>query len=186
MTTKLRIDLSSGILDVEGSEELVREIYLDFKDKINTLASSTAQSEPQNTQAATKKQKKPKPSNEKSTVAGKSKKQAQSKPVFDSSLDLTKLEQFFDEKKPSNHSEKILVFAAFLRDELSLEPCTVDQVYTCYETLKSKTKIPEAFRQAFINAKNKTHFIDYDGKTGEISITFPGNNHLNHTMGKVD
>ena len=31
MTTKLRIDISQGLIDIEDDPELVREIYADFK-----------------------------------------------------------------------------------------------------------------------------------------------------------
>ena len=34
MSTKLTINLRDGILDVEGSEEFVREIYGDFKSEV--------------------------------------------------------------------------------------------------------------------------------------------------------
>lgn len=34
MHTKLHINISQGIVDVEGDADLVREIYADFKDKL--------------------------------------------------------------------------------------------------------------------------------------------------------
>jgi len=38
--SKLRIDLSNGLLEVEGDEALVRDVYKDFKDQL-AKASST-------------------------------------------------------------------------------------------------------------------------------------------------
>lgn len=32
--TKLRIDLKQGLLEVEGTDQFVREIYSDFKDRL--------------------------------------------------------------------------------------------------------------------------------------------------------
>lgn len=37
-TTKLRIDLSQGIIEAEGTEEFVSSIYSDFKDKLVVTA----------------------------------------------------------------------------------------------------------------------------------------------------
>ena len=33
--TKLKIDLRSGVLEVEGEESFVREVYQDYKDKVS-------------------------------------------------------------------------------------------------------------------------------------------------------
>src|SRR3989338_1127687 len=33
--TKLKIDLRSGVLEVEGEEAFVREVYQDYKDKVS-------------------------------------------------------------------------------------------------------------------------------------------------------
>lgn len=42
--TKLKIDINQGLLEVEGSEELVREIYSDFKDILKTRPPSVPSS----------------------------------------------------------------------------------------------------------------------------------------------
>lgn len=38
MTTKLHINISQGIIDVEGDPDLVRAIYDDFKDQLLDLS----------------------------------------------------------------------------------------------------------------------------------------------------
>jgi hypothetical protein len=100
------------------------------------------------------------------------------KPKFNSALNLGELASFYDTWAPANNSEKILVFATFIRDRLEVAPCSADDIYTCFFTLKSKTKTPEAFVQAFRDAHNKTHFIDFVSLQ-EIRITIAGDNHFN-------
>lgn len=49
MTTKLHIDISQGVVDVEGDPELVREVYRDFCDQLLgkvSFAKSSPQAQP--------------------------------------------------------------------------------------------------------------------------------------------
>ena len=185
MNTKLIINLSDGTVHAEGNEDFVRFIYQDFKDSLskhplvnapapvlpsahdsdrNLLTNDSAQS------IAT-------PSNRKKTISGEGEKTrtTQAKPKYNKNLDLTGLAEFYDELKPEKYSEKILVFAVFLRDRLGTSPCTSDDVYTCFFELRAKTKIPTAFQQAFIDTRNRTHFIDFRALDA-IEINIAGEN----------
>jgi hypothetical protein len=185
MNTKLTINLRDGILEVEGGDDFVRSIYEDFKGEVARRNVEKA-SEPlkrvvsaesiaggldeAKERAPRAKVKPPKSETSKS-------RSSDYKPKFDTALNLNGLVEFYDQLAPENAREKILIFAIFLRDHLKIVPCTVDQIYTCFFTVKDRTKIPEAFVQAFRDTQSKTHYIEMNGLDG-IAVTIPGNNHF--------
>lgn len=185
MNTKLTINLHDGVLDVEGSEDFVRSVYLDFKERVAKAAAQTAI--PKQLEQAlipvnkphVETAKKTKPSN----PEGKKTKSAEYKPTFNTNLNLASLNAFYSAIKPGGHSEKILCFAIFLRDHCNISPCTADDIYTCYFTLKSETKIPEAFLQAFRDTQSKKHYIKFESPQ-HIEITIAGENYFNSNMKK--
>ena len=179
MTAKLHINISEGTLSVEGGEEFVRSIYSDFRDKLIQEASRRRipapeiEISPESNSGPSKKPavKSPRSSNTKKTASGGY------KPEVDPNLDLSKLADFYGRFNPKNHSEKILIFAAFLRDTLKKAPCTANDIYSCYFELRDQTEIPEAFHQAFITAWNRTKWVKFVSKD-EITITTAGENHF--------
>jgi hypothetical protein len=105
------------------------------------------------------------------------------KPSRDNSIDLAKLKEFVAPLKTKNAAEKILVYAQFLREKLGIDPCTVDQIYTCFQHMKDKT--PQAFGQVFINTRGDAYgYIEFAG-TQDIKITIAGDNHFNHEIVRV-
>lgn len=184
MNTKLAINLKEGTVEVEGDEAFVRFIYDDFKESLSKHAALRTAPQPALDQAAERpllttgdsKRIKKSPARKKGGSGDNEKSRgAHTKPKYNAKLDLTRLPEFYDEWKPSGNSEKILVFAVFLRDHLRISPCSADDIFTCFFGLKSKTKTPEAFQQAFINAKNRTHYIEFKS-TDSIEITIAGDN----------
>lgn len=193
-STKLVINLRDGIIDVEGEQNFVQSIYDDFKEQI-TKAVKAKPSPPKqlehhaddgqlddNDDTPQHKDKTRKPTSGAKNGKAKS---GDYKPTFKSDLDLTALREFYNQYAPSNHPEKILIFATFLRDHLKLEPCTADDIFTCYFTVKDRTETPRAFLQAFRDTHNKTHYIDFVS-TQSIRVTIPGNNHFNQTLKKKE
>lgn len=186
MNTKLAINLVEGTVEVEGTEEFVRFVYEDFKEhlskKVAVRSASTPPLEHEQASVRLITDQSPTPKKRKagSGDSGKSRAAGAYKPKFNTALDLTGLEQFFDDWNPENNFEKILVFAVFLRDALNIAPCTADDIYTCFATLnrKGKTKVPEAFAQAFRDAQSRTHYIEVKSMQ-EIHITIPGDNRFN-------
>lgn len=192
MDTKLAINLREGTITAEGSEEFVRFIYADFKESVSKQAVQISQpllleagksgknedTSVEGKVATNKTQSK----GRSSSSGGREKsKGGEYKPTFVSTLNLKGLEQFYDAFDPKNHSDKILIFAIFLRDNLDMATCTANDIYTCYFTLKSKTKIPTAFLQAFKDTKARTHFIDYES-FDSISVSITGENHFSSIM----
>jgi hypothetical protein len=184
MTTRLVINLREGVVEVEGGEEFVRSIYDDFKERVSrptllpavppkqlTTDLRTGEDDDEGRSSRRKAAKK-------STSADTKKAKAVDyKPTFNSKLDISGLETFQDQFVFANNSERILAFAIFLRDQLGIAPCSADDIFTCFFTLKHKCEVPEAFLQSFRTAKHRTHFIDYSSFEA-IEVTIAGDNHF--------
>ncbi len=184
--TKLIINLKDGILDVDGSEEFVRSIYDDFKGEVAKRSQPVASAQrlleqpvltvpdgADNDGSSGVKKTRVKKNN--TSGDGQKKASSKSKPTFDPNLDLKGLVEFYDRYAPQNVPEKILIFAMFLLEQLNLQSFSIDQIYTCFFTVRDRTKIPEAFAQAFHNTQARTHFIQIT-TLQEMAITTPGFN----------
>lgn len=184
MTTKLHINISQGVIDIEGDPDFVRDIYADFKDQL--LSSSKphnhAIAEPNESVASEK--------SGNSRGKGKRKVFPRKKgsgddagsdvnagaPTLDKDLDTSGLAAFFGQFEPKNHPEKILVFLTFLIDELGIKSPNTDQVFTCYT--RANERVPKAFAQAFRDASGKNFgYIDYKSPTN-MRVTTAGANHF--------
>jgi hypothetical protein len=193
MNTKLTINLKDGILDVNGSADFVRSIYEDFKGEVARrlpqnnpapLQLDGAASEPLETEVEQSREKRTKTRRKRVASAGDGQKSRGSryKPKFDPALDVNGLVEFYDALAPKNNSENILAFAMFLKEKRQMDGCTGDHIYTCFYTVRDRTKIPEAFEQAFRDAQHRTHYIQVNSMQ-DISVTIPGSNHF-ETMKK--
>lgn len=179
MHTKLHIDISQGVVDVEGDPDLVREVYSDFKDKL--LSELTVSlPPPKNDEGDSTKPRKSRskrrssPRKKATSDEGASGVIADS-PQMDKSLDTSGLAAFYGQFEAKNNPEKILIFLKFLTEELGIEAPNTDQVYTCYEA--ANERVPKVFSQAFRDASGrKFGYIDYNSPT-DIPITTVGNNH---------
>jgi len=185
-STKLVINLKDGVIQAEGDEAFVREVYNDFKEVVSKRAvippapaaleqsrdvhDGELERQPAGNPKAKAKGKRA------ATGGAKSGDSTNYKPKFDNDLDLNGLDDFCAKYSPNGNSEKILVFTAFLRDSLQKSPCTADEIYTCFFT--AKEKIPTAFLQAFRNCQSRTHYIKYESPA-QIEVAIPGNNWLN-------
>lgn len=185
MTAKLHIDASQGILDIEGDEAFVKSIYDDFKEQLSQPAKApnlkiidaTSDADlPEETKPVRRKR----ATIRRQSESGKGRIGDYS-PKFNPNLDLGKLEDFYAKFEPKNHREKILIFAVFLREELGRAPCEADDIFSCYQTLKAQSEIPEAFIQAIRDTHNKGGYIDFVSPT-EIRITIAGENYFNQKL----
>lgn len=115
-------------------------------------------------------------SKSKSTSGKSSSGAKKTQPVLNPRLNLSALSDFVKKYKPKKNTERILVFSAFLRDELGISPCPSDDIYSCFHSLKSEMKIPEAFQKNMNDTKSEG-FIEYS-KLSEISVPAMGENQL--------
>lgn len=195
MTTKLHINISQGIIDVEGEPDLVRAIYDDFKEQLLEAVKRTppasappapSQSPTESVEGASEASGKPKP---KRRAAPKKKANGDESasgvvadsPKLDKNLDTSGLGAFYGKYTPKNNAEKILIFLKFMVGELGIESPNTDQVYTCFKA--TGDKIPKAFAQAFYDTSSKLGYIDFRSSI-DLPITIAGDNHFNHSLKK--
>jgi hypothetical protein len=194
MTTKLHIDISQGILDVEGDPELVREVYRDFRDQLIGkvgFGSSTPTPSPADTtgNAETASDTNSKPKAKRRAPKKKSAGDDSGSGVFadspklDKNLDTSGLDAFYSQYEAKRNADKIVVFLKFMTETLGIENPNTDQVYTCFKATGSK--IPTAFAQAFYDTSSKLGYIDYRSST-ELPVTIAGDNHFNHSLKKAE
>ena len=190
---KLHIDLSQGVIDIEGDPELVREIYGDFKTQLANgthFSSATGARSPNppvadidvgngaaETSAKAKAKRRATP--KKATNEDASNGVVADSPKLDKNLDTSTLGAFYGQFAPKNNAEKILIFLKFMADTLAIEHPNTDQVYTCFK--HTGEKIPKAFAQAFYDTSTKHGYIDFRSSV-EMPITIAGDNHFNHTL----
>lgn len=190
MQSKLHIDMSQRVVDVEGDADLVREIYRDLKDHLLSGAPPPGRPQPATpagAEAAPKGNGETKPKAKRRTATRKKEGDTGSSaisadsPKLDKSLDTSKLGAFYGQFEPKNNAEKILIFLKFITEELGQENPNTDQVYTCFK--KTGEKIPKAYAQAFYDTSTKFGYIDFNSPT-DITITIAGDNHFNHGLKK--
>ncbi|WP_371055129.1 hypothetical protein [Rhodosalinus sp. K401] len=189
MQTKLHINLTQGIVDVEGDVDFVKAVYDDFKDRLSGAGTppSTPLAEVNSPQSRdvgpgagkpkrrTATRKKP-AGTDNSTVSISA-----DAPKRDKELDTSKLAAFYGQYSPANAPERILIFLKFLTEELQIQSPNTDQVYTCF--LDVKEKPPGAFAQAFRDTSSKKGFINFESAE-DITITTKGNNHFEFDLKK--
>jgi len=91
-------------------------------------------------------------------------------------------EDFHREKKPGSAQEFNAVAVYYLKRVLELETATLDQVYTCYREVKRPQ--PKAFKQSFIDTKNKGGWIEFDSD-GNLEIPHRGVVFVEHDLPHV-
>ncbi len=183
---RLSIEIAGNKFDAEGDEGFLRELYNDFYAKLDMLHQMkpdhdapdvpvTADVEEGEKREIVRKSRKPK---------AKTAKPSKSNNIeIDHNLKLDGLTDFFENYKPRGNPEVIVVFAAYLRDKHGLEPCTQNQIYTCYWALRKFVKIPRNMRQALIDTKNKKKWLELEGEN--VRITPMGENALNYEIGQT-
>lgn len=193
MQSKLHIDLSQGLVQVEGEADLVREIYRDLKDHLlsgtppagppeRRKASGAEAAESAGEFESKPKSKRRSAARKKNDGEGNSSAVSTDAPKLDKNLDTSKLAAFYGRFAPKNNADKILIFLKYITEELGVEGPNTDQVYTCYK--KTGEKIPKAYAQAFYDTSTKHGFIDFRSAT-DIAITIAGDNHFNHDLPKA-
>lgn len=187
MQSRLHIDLTNGIIDVEGDAELVKSVYDDFKDRLSAQPTQEQAPIPApvkgNGEAdkPTKPKRRSAPRKKVASSEGNESSMNADAPTRDKNLDTSQLQIFYDQYAPSNAAEKILIFLKFLNEELGIESPNTNQVYTCF--LDVKEKPPQAFAQAFRDTSSKKGFIDFNSAEA-IAITTKGNNHFEFDLKK--
>lgn len=193
MTAKLHINISQGVIDIEGDPDLVREIYSDFKDQLFAggmarapLRDDVAEAGAGEDTAKPRTKLKRKPTTKKRSDGSNGDDAGPTvspdSPKLDKNLDLSSLPAFYDRYEATNNPQKILVFLKFMNDELGIVKPNTDQFYTCFE--KVNARVPQVFAQAFRDASGrKFGYIDYKSAT-DVTITTAGSNYFKFDLKK--
>lgn len=194
MITKLHINISQGVIDIEGEPEFVREIYADFRDQLlnwgeyapskqatgleEKLTANGDGDAPSRPRIKRRTSSKKKASGGDDTGIGV----IADSPKLDKNLDTSNLPAFYQQYELKNNSEKILVFIKFLVDVLGIESPNTDQIYTCFE--KVNERVPKIFSQAFRDASGRRFgYIDYNSPL-DVRLTTTGNNYFKFDIKK--
>lgn len=186
--TRLKVDLRAGVVEVEGSEAFVKEIYADFKEQLkvensfehpnpsSTPASSASRTNSGKTKNGTKKMGKVK--------EGNKRKESYS---LVTDLDFTAnggkkaLRDFYTEKAPSNAMERNTVFVYYLQKIAKVSGISVNHVYTCYKHVNEK--VPGALRQSLLDTSSRKGWLD-TGSMENITVPTLGENLIEHDLVK--
>jgi hypothetical protein len=209
MTTKLKIDVSQGILEVEGSEAFVRAIYRDFKvqflgeeaveegtpptkrrrSRQSRLVKTASQPTP-HSQGAAEVVEKAEPTGavieaEPTPEAEKRSPSATYNYLKELELAATddhpSLVEFMDSKFPITNEERNLVFIYYLQYLLKQKPITVDHIYTCYR--KAKIRAPLDLEHSLdVTAKHRKWIRI--AKNGNMTTTPAGKEYLEKQLPK--
>lgn len=187
-TAKLKIDLTQGIIDVEGSDSFVLAVYNDFKEKFDH---GSVKLKPIHNPL-------PSPSPQGGVVTGRKKsngiqsktrkKSGSQTPSLLKDLDLSggkkceSLKDFFGLYEAKTNFERNLIFVYYLKQKLALTNITVDHVFSCYRDVPG-IKSPEALRQSLIDTNNRRGWVD-TSNTDDIKVTITGVNYLEHDLPK--
>ncbi len=192
MIAKLRIDMSSGLLEVEGSEDFVKSIYEDFK---ANLAKSPVpvqnpkadhQMDQEKPPASKKKVKAKKPS---AANSFPSKTKAKKAPGLVKDLDLSggtdepSLKEFFAGYDHKTNYERNLIFTYYLKQVINVDKVTLDHIFTCYRNVNQK--IPKALEQSMRDTAKGRGWVDIDN-LDDIGVPVAGINHLEHDMKRAE
>ena len=195
MATRLKIDLTQGILEVEGSESFVKAIYSDFK--VHFIGEEAGESLGASKQRRRRKKGGPVQPNEISARPSTAVSEkiepppakidevtvepepAKVKPgyQFINDLDLAaaqdrvSLVEFMDTKFPITNEERNLVFLYYLQHLLKQKPITQNHIFTCYKA--AKIRVPLNLESSLKTTAGRRRWIKIT-KTGRLSTTPSG------------
>jgi hypothetical protein len=177
--TKLNINLAAGIVEVEGEEQFVRDVYADYKSGLFKQAKvDSAIPAP-----------KPPESSRPSRESGgeripKKGPRRQSGFELVRDLDLTTLRELYKTKKPTSGFEKNVVFVYYLQQTLGMKSgITPNHIYTCYKSVGEK--FPAALKQSLIDTARRKGWID-TRDTNSIKLSTIGENLVEHDLPRAE
>jgi hypothetical protein len=189
-SAKIHINLSLGLIEAEGDETFVSRVYDDFKDRIQAAerAGGGGDDEPDRG-GATPQRGGRKPAVRKKASAKKANGKTEGAggittyvPSRNTDLDLSKLAAFVGQYAPKNNPEKYVLYITFLKDQLKIDPCSMNDLLSCF--LEMKDEIPGNLGQNLIDTRgNRYGYIKFT-TPHDISLSTTGINHLNHKMKK--
>jgi len=185
MTIKLKIDLSHGQLDVEGSDDIVVKIYNDFMGKLEKLTPEIVQLPPKSIPHLEVIEGDKEVGDQKKKAPPKKSASMQSFALVDEiyqGKDAKAIKDFYGQYNVKGNLQKVTLFIYFLQKELKLTGITANHLYTCYKIVG--IPLPKALQQAVRDAKNQKTWLVHDD-WDDLKITHMGENAVEHEFEKA-
>lgn len=187
MNSKVSINITNGTLEVEGTEEFVREIYKDFKELIAKADLTTPDSAEEESKSSTSRIPAAKVKTTKNSgTKSKSKPTGDIKFLTDLNLrpkGKESLKDYFAKYDIKSGEEFSLMIVYYMKEVLKEQKVTLNHLFTAFKELGEK--IPQHFKQTLINHKNRKNWIDVSDWE-DIKYTIPGMNHMEHDIAKAN
>jgi hypothetical protein len=173
---KIKMDLTTGAFEAEGSEEFVKSSLANFKEIIVNRTSNPAP-----TLAET--------INKNNGGIKKRAVKSSAMPTLIKDLNLKpqgiqSLNEFYNLKAPKSNIESNVVFVYYLQRILYLTGITMDHIYTCYKWVGGK--VPENLRQSIADtaAGSKYGLLDASNMQ-DIKLSMRGENTVETELPKI-
>lgn len=199
--SRLKIDFNQGLLEVDGTESLVLEVYKDFKEALTLKNKSTIlnllngnsnndqieikeiskDEVVDETNIKTKKQIEPK---RKSIVKAKKSTDVSGQLLKDLNLmqegEVEGLREFYKRYIAKNNFEKTLIFAYYLQNVKGIENININHIFTCYRHIPS-IKVPNHLKQNLFDIAHRKGWLD-TSNIESIKVSISGMNYLEHDL----
>jgi hypothetical protein len=201
--TKLKIDLFSGTIEVDGEENFVQSVYEDFKGQLlavragqsaaRPVASTAAPAQFAPTAAAapvtaaplgTERPAETVPPTE-AAPRPAARRRAKSNLNLIKDLDLSatshdlSLRDFYAAKSPQTAMESNVVFVYYLQQIAGVQGIGVDHIYTCYKEVGAK--YPNALKQSLADTSSRKNWLD-TSTFDHIRLAAAGENFVEHEL----
>lgn len=173
MESRLVVDLSSGHLEVTGSEELVKHIFNEFRAEIASRGARLPKADEVRVDDG-------RPSRETPNKKGGGKRTPATSDV-NKDLDTSGIDDFFERYEPKTDAERAMIFIKFLQEDKGMETATIQDVYTCFFAMKSKLNLPN-MGSLLRNDSTRTKF--FSQQDGAIHLTRIGETHYSQRLRK--
>jgi hypothetical protein len=175
-TTKAKINLKEGTIELEGSEAFVSRHLEAFEKQIKTFTPSQPSEE--DTKKGSEEKSSEKPSRKRTSRIPQT--------VAPIPLDLKAkdgkpaLRDFFKEKNPTNQQENLTVYAYYLKKHLKINDMQVGHVVSCAKEVKRP--VPTNIPSVFNNIQHRKGWLNVGSGGESAQIAIPGENYVEYDL----
>ncbi len=180
--TKLKLDPTTGTIEVEGDEKVVMEIYRDYKESLFLPKAASGQLD--ESKVALPLANVTNSTSDKQEATPKKKRRSNKEQYDDSVLgfdleDVNSLRSFYESKNPQSGFERNAVFVFFMQKKKNMTGITPGHIYGCYNVIG--VRFPAALKQSILDTSNKKKWLD-SSDTNNITLTLAGEAFVSHNL----
>ena len=178
------MNLKDGTIELEGSESFVAKQLEIFEQQIKEMGKSTSTNVRTNAATANPSEDQMKSEGEKSSPKKKAGKSAQALIPIPMDLkakdDKPALRDFYNEKKPANQWESVVVFAYYLKEYLKIDKMEAGHVSTCCKEVN--IKVPTSISQMFYDIQHQKGWLNLEDGRKFAELNTSGENFVTHDL----